>query len=91
VTEVSQAVNEHLIEENARLTAENKELRDTVSFARDQWKLMQQVVERLDRMDKRLQSIEHNSMNDYDPDVDRLRRIKADRISYGTGTNDPFR
>ena len=87
--DVSQAVNEYLVKENSRLTAEVKELRDTVSFARDQWKLMQQVVERLDRMDRRLQTLIDQGNNDYDPDIDRLRRIKADRISYGTNTN-PF-
>lgn len=82
MTDVSQAVNEHLVKENARLTAEVKELRDTVSFARDQWKLMQQVVERLDRMDKRLDRVLNDSSRDD------FRR--ADRMSYGVNTNSSF-
>lgn len=96
MTDVSQAVNEFLVKENARLSAEVKELRDTVMFARDQWKTMAQVVEKLDRMDRRLEiALNHLDAYDDSRDRERLRRIKADRgyadRGFATGTNSsPF-
>lgn len=84
--DVSQAVNEHLIAENARLTFENTELRNTVSFARDQWKTMQSIIERLDRMDTRLEmALEGRGYETTSRDRDLLRKIKNDKY-----TNSPF-
>jgi regulator of replication initiation timing len=90
VTDVSQAVNEHLVKENERLVLENSELRASLAHARDQWKLMSSVVSQLERMDGRLeQALSRHDESATARDMDRLRRMKADRVSYSTNTT-PF-
>ena len=89
MTGVSQAVNEHLVAENARLTEENAELRNSLAHARDQWRTMASIVEKLERMDKRLDNaLDGQHYDSRDRERELLRKIKTDK--YSNTNSSPF-